>query len=75
VVESKIIQQQSEGKVVEALVEAIIQKALTPDGKPMFQSADRTMLLHNADPDVLVRIAGAINSATTEYNYEDVGKN
>lgn len=72
-VESKIINLQQQGKTVEALVESILQKALDPEGKPLFNSADRNMLMFEADPSVLLRIATVLNSATTEY--EDLGKN
>lgn len=73
--ESKIIELQQQGKVVEALVESMIQKCLDPDGKPIFTPADRQMLLREADPDVILRVAGTLNSATSEYKYEDVEKN
>lgn len=72
-VESKIINLQQQGKTVEALVESIIQKALDPEGKPLFGSADRNMLMYEADPTVLLRIAGDLNSGTMEY--EEVEKN
>ena len=72
-VESKIINLQQQGKTVEALVESIIQKSLDPEGKPMFANSDRNMLMYEADPSVLLRIATILNNATTEY--EDIEKN
>jgi hypothetical protein len=72
-VESKIISLQQQNKTVEALVESIILKALDPDGKPLFTTGDRNMLMYEADPSVLLRVAGNLNSATSEY--EEVGKN
>ncbi len=72
-VESKIINLQQQGKTVEALVESVLQKALDPEGKPMFHSSDRHMLMYEADPSVLLRIASVLNDATTEY--EDIAKN
>lgn len=74
-VESKIIELQSQGKTVEALVESIINKALTPEGKPMFHKFDKTTLMNEADPSVLIKVASALNNATTEYNQEEVAKN
>jgi len=71
--ESKIINLQQQGKTVEALVESILLKSLDPEGRPMFNNGDRHMLMYEADPAVLLRIATALNSATTEY--EDIGKN
>ena len=74
-VESKILELQQKGKVVEALVESIIQKALTPDGKRMFQSGDKWSLMNEVDPSVITKIASAINSATMEIDQRAVEKN
>lgn len=71
--EAKIIQLQQQGKTVEALVESIIQKSLTPDGKRMFAPADKVVLMNEVDPSVLLRIAQELNSSTSEY--EAVAKN
>lgn len=71
--ESKIIQLQQQGKTVEALVESIILKALTPDGKKMFNPADKMSMMNEVDPSVLLRVATVLNNATTEY--EAVEKN
>lgn len=74
--ESKIMQLQQEGKVAEALVESILQKALTPEGKRMFTEFDKQTLMHDVDPAVLIKIASAINKATTEYRtVDEVAKN
>ena len=72
-VESKIINLQQQGKTVEALVESIILKSLDPDGKQLFTSGDRNMLMYEADPAVLLKIASELNSGTMEY--EEVAKN
>ncbi|MAJ58117.1 MAG: hypothetical protein CMI74_08685 [Candidatus Pelagibacter sp.] len=74
-VESKIIELQTQGKTVEALVESIVNKALDPDGKPMFHKFDKVTLMNEADPQVLIRVATALNNATSEYKFEDVEKN
>lgn len=74
-VESRIIQLQGKGETVEALVESIIAKSLTPDGKPMFSKFDKNELMTQADPTVLIRIASELNSATSEYKQEQVEKN
>ena len=74
-VESKIIELQAQGKTVEALVESIVNKALDPDGKPMFHKFDKVTLMNEADPQVLIRVATALNNATSEYKFEDVEKN
>lgn len=71
--ETKIIALQQQGKTVEALVESLITKALDPEGKPLFHSADRVTLMNEADPTVLLRVCGELNSAVAEY--ENVAKN
>ena len=69
-VESKIISLQQQNKTVEAIVEAIIFKALDPEGKPSFKQGDRHMLMYEADPAVLLEIASAINNATSDYEID-----
>lgn len=61
--EAKVIELQSQGKTVEALVETLIVKALDKDGKKIFRDADRINLMNEADPSVIIKIAGAINNA------------
>jgi len=72
-VESKIISLQQQGKTVEALVESLIAKALTPEGKSMFHNADKVTLMNEADPTVLLRVCSELNNAVAEY--EEVVKN
>jgi len=72
-VESKILNLQQQGKTVEALVESLIQKALDPDGKPMFTRMDKSALMNEADPKVLLKVCTELNGAISEY--EAVEKN
>ena len=72
-VEQKIIELQQQGKTVEALVETLIQKALDPDGKPLFKKFDKPNLMNEVDPAIILRIAAVLNSTTT--SYEEVEKN
>ena len=72
-VESKILQLQQKGQTVEALVESLIQKALDPEGKPLFNKFDKVTLMNEADPSVLLRVCAELNNATSEY--EDIAKN
>lgn len=74
--ESKILELSSQGKTVEALVETIINKARNEDGTRMFQSADKVVFMNEVDPNVLIRVAGAINGITLETEpLEQVEKN
>ena len=61
-VEQKIISLQQEGKSVEALVETIIQKALDPDGKPLFSKFDKATLMNDVDPNVIISVCAQINN-------------
>lgn len=72
--QSAVMSLHQQGKVVEALVETIVTKARTKDGKKMFASADRITLLNEADPEVLVKIATELNKVDN-YDVESVAKN
>ena len=61
--ESRVVSLQTEGKVVEALVESLVIKARDKEGKRIFADADRLTLLHEADPAVITRICTAISNA------------
>ena len=60
--ESKVIELQQQGKTVEALVESLIVKALDKDGQKIFVDADRVNLMNEADPAVIIKVAGLINN-------------
>jgi hypothetical protein len=74
--QSAILQLHNQGKVVEALVETIVTKARKEDGTKMFAPADRTVLLNQADPDVILRIATVLNNGEGEsFDVEATAKN
>ena len=62
-VESKVLEMQAKGQIVEALVESVIQKAMDSNGKRIFDEADRSVLMNEADPTVITKVAGTINNA------------
>lgn len=72
-IEQKIIQMQSAGNTVEALVETLIQKAMDPDGKPLFSKFDRNKLMNEVDPNVIIRVCAEINTPVD--TLEEIGKN
>jgi len=72
--ESRILQLQAEGKTVEALVESIITKARDKDGKRLFHDADRIKLMNEADPQVVIKVATAINNAKITATQESIAK-
>jgi len=72
--EAKIMNLTQTGKTAEALVESIILKALNEEGKRIFTDLDRIELLNQADPQVLIRVAGILNNASAD-SIEDIEKN
>lgn len=73
-VEAKVINLQAQGKIVDALVESIVQKARDKDGKRLFSDAHRHTLMNEADPNVVTRIATQINNAGVVMNQEAARK-
>ncbi len=69
--EQKIVQLQSDGKIVEALVESLIAKSCDADGKRVFKGADKTQLMNEVDPAVIMRIVTEMNNS--DMNDEDLG--
>ena len=72
--ESKVIELQSQGKTLEALVESIVVKARDKNGKRLFQDADRIKLMNEADPEVVLKVASAINNAKVTATQESISK-
>jgi hypothetical protein len=72
--ENKIMGLQQNGKTAEALCESIIQKAFDENGKRLFVAADREELMNEADPQVIIKIAGVLNNANSD-SIEDIAKN
>jgi hypothetical protein len=64
--EGKILELTQQGKSVEALVESLIIKARNEDGTKMFAAIDKTTLMSEVDPKVLVRVVGQMNSVSPE---------
>ena len=60
--QQRVIKLHQEGKLAEALVETLIARALDKDGKRMFGINDATELMHQVDPDVIVKVCTYINT-------------
>lgn len=73
--ESKMLALAQQGKTIEALVETLITKARDKDGNKIFKPMDKVTLMNEADPSVVIRITGEINSANNESNMEFAEKN
>lgn len=59
--EAKIVELAQQNKTVEALVEAIITKALDKEGKPLFTQFDKPALMNEADPNVVLALSRILN--------------
>jgi len=72
--ESRVVELQTQGKVVEALVESLIIKARDKDGNRIFSDADRLTLLNEADPAIITRVCTAISNANLRLPGDDAVK-
>jgi hypothetical protein len=72
--ETRIVELASKGLVVETLIETVLIKARDAEGKKLFQDADRVKLMNEADLNVIVKIATAINGAKIDLNQEAAAK-
>ena len=59
--QGKVLELHNKGKLAEALVETLMQRAMTKEGKRMFNFGDKDALLREVDPEIIVRIVGIIN--------------
>lgn len=66
--QQKIFEYTQKGNMAEALVETLMQRALTAEGKKMFSFADRVVLMNEVDPEVIVRVVTEINNTKPETN-------
>jgi 16S rRNA U516 pseudouridylate synthase RsuA-like enzyme len=72
--EAKIVELAQQNKTVEALVEAIIAKALDKEGKPLFTSYDKVTLMNEADPNVVLSLSRILNGGDLP-SVDDISKN
>ena len=71
--QEKILALSDAQKKGEAIVEALIQRALDEDGNRMFKSVHKTELMKSIDPDVISRVVGEM--ASDEVDLEEASKN
>lgn len=64
--QTKVIELAQKGQTVEALVETLIMKARDKDGNKLFKPVEKTVLMNEADPDVVIRVVGAMNNVDLE---------
>ena len=64
--QQKVIELSQQNKLSEALIETLMIRALDEDGKRLFNLGDRHVLMHEVDPNIIIRIVTIINQATEE---------
>ena len=72
--QEKILKLSDEGKKAEAIVMALIERALDADGNRIFNLANRTELMKKVDPEVISRIVGDM-SGDDEDSMDELEKN
>lgn len=73
--QSKVIELQNAGKSADALVEMMIMRALDADGKRMFKLAEKTELMREVDPNVILKVVTAMGDSESDAEGEDPVKN
>jgi len=71
----KSMELNAQGKVLEALIENIITKAKNEDGSRMFAPASKSRLMNEADPKVIIKMAGIMNNDAEAMDAEEIEKN
>lgn len=64
--QSKVIELQNSGKTAEALVEMLILRALDEDGNRMFKMAEKTEIMREVDPNVILRVVSSMSESDAE---------
>ena len=68
--QSKVIELQQSGKSAEALVEMMIMRAMDADGKRMFKLAEKTEIMREVDPNMILKVVTAMGDSDTEADDE-----
>lgn len=70
--QSKVIELQQSGKSAEALVEMMIMRAQDSEGKRMFKLAEKTEIMREVDPNVILKVVTAMGDSDTEVDGDPV---
>lgn len=58
--QNKLYKLSKDGNTISALVDMLIMKSESKDGKKLFTREDKHQLLHHADPDVITKVIEAV---------------
>ena len=70
--QSKVIELQQSGKSAEALVEMMIMRAQDSEGKRMLLLAEKTEIMREVDPNVILKVVTAMGDSDTELDGDPV---
>ena len=70
--QSKVIELQSKGKSAEALVEMMIMRALDSEGNRMFKLAEKSEIMREVDPNMILKVVTAMGDSDTELDGDPV---
>tara|TARA_R100000278_G_C5420408_1_gene146351 strand:+ start:142 stop:483 length:342 start_codon:yes stop_codon:yes gene_type:complete len=68
--QAKILEYHNKGNLVDALIETLITRAKTEDGKQMFQQGQRSILKNEVDPEIITRVVTEMNAGYTKAEAE-----
>lgn len=71
--QSKVIELQNSGKTAEALVEMLIMRAIDGEGKKMFKMVEKTEIMREVDPNVILKVVSAMGES--DQDLDDPVKN
>ena len=71
--QEKILKLSEDGKKGEAIIQALIERALDADGNRIFRQVNRLELMKQVDPEIISRIVSDMSS--DEESLEDMEKN
>jgi hypothetical protein len=66
--QNKIMELTNSGKTAEALVEMMIMRSLDGDGKKLFRPMDKTEIMREVDPNVILKIVTAMGADDEDFN-------
>ena len=72
--EQSMILDASQKSSADGIIQTLLIRALNKDGSKMFSRADKMILENDVDPDIIVKVVGAINLGSSKLDEEDLEK-
>lgn len=71
--QQKVFEYHNKGQLVEALIETLITRAKTEEGKNMFSRGEFAFLMNEVDPEIITRIVTEMNNKSELPSQVDMG--